>query len=240
MAEAERKYLSIGEVLVSLKAEFPDVTISKIRFLESEGLIAPERTSSGYRKFHEPDVDRLRMILKLQRDEYLPLKVIRERLEGGGDGEGSVEVPPPVLGPDTPSKDEDALDEPAPGAQLSADELAASAGVEPDVLEALTSFGILKPRQVDGERHFGGDDLVILRIVKAFFKYGVEPRHLTMYRHFADREAAFFQQIVLPTLRQRNPEARRAAGESLAELAHASRRLKQALLRANIREYLPS
>jgi hypothetical protein len=111
--------------------------------------------------------------------------------------------------------------------------------VDNEMLEALTSFAILKPREVDGERRFGGDDLVILRIVKAFFKYGVEPRHLTMYKHFADREAAFFQQIVLPTLRQRNPDARRAAGESLAELAQASRRLKQALLRANIREYLP-
>ncbi|MGH2692514.1 MAG: transcriptional regulator FtsR, partial [Actinomycetota bacterium] len=213
------------------------VTISKIRFLESEGLIAPERTSSGYRKFHEPDVDRLRMILKLQRDEYLPLKVIRERLDGGEEAETAVAAPT-LARPEAPSKEEE-LDEPVPSTQLSADELAAAAGVDHDVLEALTSFAILKPRQVDGERRFGGDDLVILKIVKAFFKYGVEPRHLTMYRHFADREAAFFQQIVLPTLRQRNPEARRAAGESLAELAQASRRLKQALLRANIRDYLP-
>ena len=237
MAEAGRKYLSIGEVLVSLKAEFPDVTISKIRFLESEGLIEPERTSSGYRKFYEQDVDRLRMILKLQRDEYLPLKVIRERLDGGEEEEAAPVVTslPKAEGV---SKEEE-LDEPTPGAQLTADELAAAAGVDAEVLEALTSFALLKPRQVDGERRFGGDDLVILRIVKAFFKYGVEPRHLTMYRHFADREAAFFQQIVLPTLRQRNPDARRAAAESLAELAQASRRLKQALLRANIRDYLP-
>jgi len=237
MAEAERKYLSIGEVLVSLKAEFPDATISKIRFLESEGLISPERTSSGYRKFYEQDVGRLRMILKLQRDEYLPLKVIRERLDGG------TEMPEAVAAPTLPKPEgaspEEELDEPVPTTQLTADELAAAAGVDNEMLEALTSFAILKPREVDGERRFGGDDLVILRIVKAFFKYGVEPRHLTMYRHFADREAAFFQQIVLPTLRQRNPDARRAAGESLAELAQASRRLKQALLRANIREYLP-
>jgi DNA-binding transcriptional MerR regulator len=239
MAQAERKYLSIGEVLVSLKAEFPDVTISKIRFLESEGLIAPERTSSGYRKFHQPDVDRLRMILKLQRDEYLPLKVIRERLDGGEEPEAAAAQGPPTLPKAEPASLEEELDEPVPSTQLSADELAAAAGVDNDVLEALTSFAILRPRQVDGERRFGGDDLVILRIVKAFFKYGVEPRHLTMYRHFADREAAFFQQIVLPTLRQRNPEARRAAGEQLAELAQASRRLKQALLRANIRDYLP-
>ena len=238
MAEAGRKYLSIGEVLVSLKAEFPDVTISKIRVLESEGLIEPERTSSGYRKFYEPDVDRLRMILKLQRDEYLPLKVIRERLDGGGEEEQAAPVVATLPKAQGISREEE-LDEPAPGAQLTADEIASAAGVDHEVLEALTSFAILKPRQIDGERRFGGDDLVILRIVKSFFKYGVEPRHLTMYRHFADREAAFFQQIVLPTLRQRNPDARRAAGESLAELAQASRRLKQALLRANIRDYLP-
>jgi DNA-binding transcriptional MerR regulator len=237
MAEAERKYLSIGEVLVSLKAEFPDATISKIRFLESEGLISPERTSSGYRKFYEQDVDRLRMILKLQRDEYLPLKVIRERLDGVDQTQEAVAAPT-LPKPEAASPEEE-LDEPMPATQLTADELSAAAGVDNEMLEALTSFAILKPREVDGERRFGGDDLVILRIVKAFFKYGVEPRHLTMYKHFADREAAFFQQIVLPTLRQRNPEARRAAGESLAELAQASRRLKQALLRANIREYLP-
>lgn len=239
MVEAERKYLSIGEVLVSLKAEFPDVTISKIRFLESEGLIAPERTSSGYRKFHDPDVDRLRMILKLQRDEYLPLKVIRERLDDGGEAEAEAEVPAPRLPKPEGASPEEELDEPVPLTQLTAAELATAAGVDHDLVESLTSFAILRPREVDGERRFSGDDLVILKIAMAFFKYGVEPRHLTMYRHFADREAAFFQQIVLPTLRQRNPEARRAAGESLAELTQASRRLKQALLRANIRDFLP-
>jgi DNA-binding transcriptional MerR regulator len=243
VAEAERSYLSIGEVLVSLKPEFPDVTISKIRFLESEGLIEPERTSSGYRKFYEKDVSRLRMILKLQRDEYLPLKVIRERLDG--DAEEPVpttttEEGPTLAKPEAgESAGDEELDEPVPSTQLTADELAAATGVDPDMVEALASFSILRPREVDGERRFGGDDVVILRIVKAFFKFGVEPRHLTMYRHFADREAAFFEQIVTPMLRQRNPEARRAAAESLSELARASRRLKQALLRANIRDYLP-
>jgi hypothetical protein len=90
----------------------------------------------------------------------------------------------------------------------------------------------------DGKATFGGDDLVVLRIVKDFFKYGVEPRHLTMYRHFADREATFFEQIVTPVLRQRNPEARRQAAESLVELSRVSRKLKQALLRANLRRHL--
>jgi DNA-binding transcriptional MerR regulator len=233
MAQASRDYLSIGEVLVTLKPEFPDITISKIRFLESEGLIAPERTASGYRKFYDQDVGRLRTILKLQRDEYLPLRVIRERLDGGG-GESALASAPE--GP--PVEPEDEVSEPATALQMSAEEVAAATGVDVSVVESLASFGLLRPEVAGGQRVFGGDDVVVLRIVKDLFKYGVEPRHLTMYRHFADREAAFFQQIVVPILRQRNPEAHRMARESLTELAGTSRRLKQALLRANLRRYL--
>ena len=219
--------MSIGEVLVTLKLEFPDVTISKIRFLESEGLIAPERTSSGYRKFYDKDVIRLRTILKLQRDEYLPLRVIRERLDQE-DGQ-------PVVPLTRTLEPEDEVVVPATDLQMTADELAAATGVERALIEGLGSFGLLKPEQLNGEAFYNGDDLVVLRIVKDFFKFGVEPRHLTMYRHFADREAAFFQQIILPVLRQRNPEAQRAAADSLTELATISRRLKQALLQANLR-----
>ena len=226
---AGRDYRSIGEVLVSLKPEFPDVSISKIRFLESEGLISPERTSSGYRKFYDGDVDRLRTILKLQRDEYLPLRVIRERLGRGEDGQ----TPTPV----ETLEPEDEMTSPATDLQMTADEVAAATGVERGLVDELASFGLLKPEQLNGERFYDGDDLIVLRIVKDLFKYGVEPRHLTMYRHFADREGAFFQQIILPVLRQRNPEARRAAADSLNDLARISRRLKQALLRANLRQY---
>jgi DNA-binding transcriptional MerR regulator len=225
-----RDYLSIGEVLVALKPEFPDVTISKIRFLESEGLIEPERTASGYRKFFEKDVDRLRTILKLQRDEYLPLRVIRERITGD-DGGGPVRER-------RQEPDEEEVGEPSATLEMSGDEIAAATGVDLDVVEALTSFGLLRPATSNGNRTFGGDDLVVLRIVKDLFKFGVEPRHLTMYRHFADREATFFEQIVTPVLRQRNPEAKRHAAESLVELSRISRRLKQALLRANLRRHL--
>jgi DNA-binding transcriptional MerR regulator len=226
-----RDYLSIGEVLVALKPEFPDVTISKIRFLESEGLIEPERTASGYRKFYDRDVERLRTILSLQRDEYLPLRVIRERLDGAEEGP----VPARERGEPEP---EDELAEPPASLEMKGDELAAATGVDLDVVDALTSFGLLRPVTSDGQRTFGGDDLLVLRIVKDFFKYGVEARHLTMYRHFADREATFFEQIVTPVLRQRNPEARRQAAESLVELSRVSRRLKQALLRSNLRRHL--
>ncbi|MGH2722988.1 MAG: transcriptional regulator FtsR [Actinomycetota bacterium] len=226
-----RDYLSIGEVLVNLKPEFPDVTISKIRFLESEDLIHPERTSSGYRKFYERDVDRLRTILKLQRDEYLPLRVIKERLQETPDGQ-------PVPATERMIEPEDDVAAPATDLQMSVDELVGATGVDRELIEGLTSFGLLRPEPINGEPFYNGDDLVVLRIAKEFFKYGVEPRHLTMYRHFADREASFFQQIVMPTLRQRNPEARRQAAEALGDLSRVTRRLKQALLRTNLRTHM--
>ncbi len=234
MATATRDYLSIGEVLISLKPEFPDITISKIRFLESEGLIDPERTPSGYRKFYQRDVDRLRRILKLQRDEYLPLRVIRERLaEGDGDPQAR-----PGQQRETRREPDDEVSSAPTDVQVTAEELARSTGVDPAVVEELTSYGLLRPRRVNEERFYGGDDLVVMRITKELFKFGVEPRHLTMYRHFADREAGFFEAIVLPMIRQRNPEAQRQAAEALAELTGVSRRLKQALLRANLAKYL--
>src|ERR687896_669121 len=188
MAMATRSYLSIGEVLVALKAEFPDITISKIRFLEGEGLIEPERTPSGYRKFYETDIERLRSILKMQRDEYLPLKVIKERLARQDAGESPE-------GPAIEAKvTDDEIVEPPTGLQMSVEEMSTATGVE--------------------------------------------PRHLTMYRHFAEREASFFEAIVLPVLRQKNPDARRTASATLTDLAKMSRKLKQALLRTNLRQYL--
>lgn len=229
---ATRNYQSIGEVLVSLKAEFPDITISKIRFLESEGLIAPERTPSGYRKFYETDVDLLRQILRLQRDEYLPLKVIKERLEREeGDGEA-----PDIVEAEAQAEEE--LAEAPTGLQMSLEEMSAATGVERERIQELESFGLVCSHGPEAAKYYDGDDYIVLSIVKDFFVHGVEPRHLTMYRHFAEREASFFEAIVMPVLRQRNPDARRTATRSLRELARASRKLKQALLRNNLREYL--
>ena len=222
--------MSIGEVLVTVKTEYPDVTISKIRFLEGEGLIDPERTPSGYRKFRREDVDRLRDILKMQRDEYLPLKVIRERL-------ASMDEEPSPKRPRVPDADDD-MATPATDLHMSADELAAATGVERARIKELESYGILCSHGMNGDRYFDGDDFVVLSIARDFFKYGIEPRHLSMYRHFAEREATFFEQIVMPMLRQRNPDARKAAADNLANLATLSRKLKQALLRTNLRQYL--
>jgi DNA-binding transcriptional MerR regulator len=233
---ATRSYMSIGEVLVTLKTEFPDITISKIRFLEGEGLIDPERTPSGYRKFYEEDVDRLRMILRLQRDEYLPLKVIKERLVRAEQAPVSEEAVAAAKKAESSAIEEIAT--PPTGLHMSMDELAAATGVERDRIKELESFHILCTHGVNGDKYYDGDDFVTLSIVKEFFKFGIEPRHLTMYRHFAEREASFFEGIVMPVLRQRNPDAKRTATESLGELSTISRKFKQALLRTNLRPYL--
>jgi DNA-binding transcriptional MerR regulator len=230
---ATRNYQSIGEVLVTVKTEFPDITISKIRFLESEGLIEPERTPSGYRKFYDKDLERLRSILKMQRDEYLPLKVIKERLlQQAGDGEvvegGGEERVEPT----------EELAEPPTGLQMSIEEMSAATSIDRERIKELESYGLVCSHGPEAARYYDGDDYIVLSIVKDLFRFGVEPRHLTMYKHFAEREATFFESIVMPQLRQRNPDARRTATSSLTELAKASRKLKTALLRTNLRQYL--
>jgi DNA-binding transcriptional MerR regulator len=222
--------MSIGEVLVMLKTEFHDVTISKIRFLEGEGLIDPERTPSGYRKFYDKDIERLRAILRMQRDEYLPLKVIKDRIDQTEESAGSARS--------STATSQEELAIPPTGLQMSEDELSAATGVDRNRIRELESFGILCTHGMNGGKYYDGDDFVVLSIAKDFFKYGIEPRHLTMYRHFAEREATFFESIVLPTLRQKNPDARKTAADNLTELAALSRKLKQALLRSNLRQYL--
>jgi DNA-binding transcriptional MerR regulator len=239
-----RNYQSIGEVLVSVKAEFPDITISKIRFLEAEGLIEPERTPSGYRKFYVDDVERLKSILRMQRDEYLPLKVIKDRLlKQGTDGElfdeDGIAIESDGDGAAPASAAEELAEAPT-GLQMSLEEMSAATGVERDRIKELESFGIVCSHGPDGAKYYDGDDYIVLSIVKDFFRFGVEPRHLTMYKHFEEREADFFETIVAPTLRQKNPDARRAASQALADLAVTSRKFKQALLRSNLRDNLQS
>jgi DNA-binding transcriptional MerR regulator len=228
---ATRNYMSIGEVLVTLKSEFPDITISKIRFLEGEGLVDPERTPSGYRKFHDEDVERLRTILRMQRDEYLPLKVIRDRLERP-DEDGSARRE------QTSEDGDDEIAVAATGLQMSIEELATATGVERERIRELESFGLIRSHGANGSTYYDGDDFLVLSIAKGFFRHGIEPRHLTMYRHFAEREADLFESIVMPVIRQRHPDARRQAAQTLTDLAGLSRKLKQALLRSNLRQHL--
>lgn len=259
---ARRSHASIGEVLAQLREEFPDVTISKIRFLEGQGLIDPERTPSGYRRFQPSDIERLRFILREQRDNFLPLKVIRERLDEI-DRDGGFPAPPGaqerLLDPrtvdelfartrqeaaaealaagitDEPGEAEDLVDAPS-GVSLTRTELARAAGMSDDDLARLEEFGLVTPVLSTRDRVLFDDDaLVIARACAGFMAHGIEPRHLRMYRAFADREAGLFGQVVLPLRRRRDPEARARSAEVLGDLAAHGRRLRTALLRSALR-----
>lgn len=404
---AGRTYLSIGDVLTLLRQEFPDVTISKIRFLESQGLVNPERTPSGYRKFYDHDVERLRWVLRQQREHFLPLKVIKGRLEdetsspddsgaaiseAGIDSESSIgngrrtaesglkapaggreakartttvgpedrgvatdpssdrtlEVPDHLPGFDPPAGGESlerhlagdgagqlvsrsvysppqstpgrgpqhsrpAQSGPArplgttatgrasrqagqaqpaseapfggglkskwaeqvggnessgvPGARdlsgpasrsgaheatlrpgggsdgpgprrLTVSEIAAAAGLTESAIEELESYGILASRTVGGVAHFDESEITIARVAADFAKFGIEPRHLRLYKHASEREAGFVEQLVLPLLKQRNPEARKRAVEMVSDLTRLGEGLRAALVRRNLQDVL--
>jgi DNA-binding transcriptional MerR regulator len=228
-----RDYLSIGEVLESVREEFPDVSISKIRFLEAEGLIAPERTPSGYRKFYDDDVKRLRYILSLQRDQFLPLKVIRERLDEVDSNGGAYTVgeTPPTRTNEPGPQSADASSA-VTGVHMSREELRDAAGLTDAELRGLEEFGLLDGQETGS---FDEYDLVVARAAKKFFGYGVEPRHLRMYKQFAEREAAFFEQIVSPVARKRDPEGQREATRSMQELVTLSRQLREGVIRSSLR-----
>ncbi len=380
-----RTYLSIGDVLTLLREEFPDVTISKIRFLESQGLVNPERSPSGYRKFFEPDVERLRWVLRQQREHFLPLKVIRDRLADGDlDDDVGPELPngksarpahaaaiagvASVQGHEQPTKaDEEAMariladasrraarlpeeaqprrgfqvvaeEEGAPhaaaaadaaagaagprevasaepasrataekrgeavtppsaspqaspsaagrgngtgaprqqdatasarrdrapgdvasrkgqtqdaapgapgavgamvtGASLSADELCAASGLSLDEVAALKSFGLLVAVTVAGIETYDEDALTVANLAAAFRSFGIEPRHLRLYRNAADRELGLIEQVIIPLLRQRNPESRQRAVEGAEQLAALGQSMRVALLRQALRNHL--
>jgi DNA-binding transcriptional MerR regulator len=241
--------MSIGEVLGALRPEFPDVTISKLRFLESEGLVEPARTPSGYRKFSHADVERLRYVLEAQRDHYLPLRVIKEHLDALDRGlelpeqpGGRPRVPRAVLSAqDGSTEGVDAHLVPTAGAEsarlrLSRTELAEAAGIEIALLEEIETYGLVTARAGTGaSAYFDGDALVVAQIVSAMSSYGLEPRHLRGFRTAAERESSLVEQVVAPLLRQRSPQARARAEEVAREMAALSVRLHTALVRAAMR-----
>ena len=373
-----RTYLSIGDVLTLLREEFPDVTISKIRFLESQGLVNPERSPSGYRKFFEHDVERLRWVLRQQREHFLPLKVIRDRLAGGDlDEDAGPELPngksarpahaaavagvASVHGHEQPTKaDEEAMariladasrraallpEEAQPrrglqvvaeeegsaraaraaapgevasagpgrrataekrgdagtasgaspqaspgaagrgngtgmprqpdatvpprrerpssdagsrtgqthdaaaatptaagaivtGASLSVDELCAATGLSVEEVAGLKSFGLLESVTVAGIETYDEDALTVANLAAAFRSFGIEPRHLRLYRNAADRELGLIEQVIIPLLRQRNPESRQRAVDGADQLAALGQSMRVALLRRSLRNHL--
>jgi DNA-binding transcriptional MerR regulator len=257
-----RAHASIGDVLNQLREEFPEITISKIRFLESQGLVDPERTPSGYRKFYTGDVERLRWILREQREHFLPLKVIKERLDeidrDGGfaeSPEAKAEATEAVAQLFASARTEVGKSEADTVADLLADdggeafhlqnggailtrsELADLAGLDDAGLAELEAYGFLKPSLTTSDRAlFDEDALTIAKIAQAFMQFGIEPRHLRMYRAFVEREASLFEQVLMPYRRQRNPEARAREIETLGELAGLGRRLRTALLQQSVRQ----
>ncbi len=368
-----RTYLSIGDVLTLLRQEFPDITISKIRFLESQGLVNPERSPSGYRKFYENDVERLRWVLRQQREHFLPLKVIRDRLARTGELPGdvtdfeeadngtedghdaayveerngagssgsdafahSVERAAPddfaaaasglngsyeaeaaqeptesrpgalatassPLAPrgstvktaqvsrreaesgqhaDPPARAAKAAPEPRPvratpagsagssapepgaargsrlagrepngvaeagaaanitGASLTLDELCAASGLAATEVASLEGFGLIEPLVVGGELYYDEEALTVAKLAADFARFGIEPRHLRLFRNAVDRELGLIEQVVTPLLRQRNPEARQRALDSAGELSRLGQSLRAAILRRALRHHL--
>jgi DNA-binding transcriptional MerR regulator len=361
-APTERSHLSIGEVLSLLQDEFPDVTISKIRFLESQGLLDPERTPSGYRKFYDADIDRLRWILRQQKDHYLPLKVIKDRLDEVGPvrtapTDASPADPGPAGGsaPEAPAVDGGrptglvarrnglaavALDErpsagappagaPAPGAaahpvgasgtvapapaartaeqrpaapppgfhdvadviegpaarpapvppaadptlrlsptrpaaaqpppalsarrrgagrradpqpgalSLTLEELIQASGLPARAVRELEGYGLIEAHTVGDASYYDGDDLIIARTAAGFLEHGIEARHIRSYKVAVEREAGLFEQIVLPLLKQRNPDAKRRATQTVAELMRLGDDMRSVLLRRGLRDHIP-
>jgi DNA-binding transcriptional MerR regulator len=348
-----RTYLSIGDVLSLLRQEFPDITISKIRFLESQGLVNPERSPSGYRKFYEHDVERLRWVLRQQREHFLPLKVIRDRLARNGDlaeydedGIGALPedteitvdadstedtapsfvraVDPAALdeldatatnGSYEATEDDDEewvdhqsesragalastsaplasrsgavktaqvsrreaerrpkeekapagrharpaeaaapepaakaaarepapADEPAPanltGASLTIDELCAASGLGATEVAALEGFGLIEPLVVGGVLYYDEEGLTVAKLAADFARFGIEPRHLRLFRNAVDRELGLIEQVVTPLLRQRNPEARQRAVDAAGELSRLGQSLRGAILRRSLHQH---
>ncbi|HEV7688865.1 MAG TPA: MerR family transcriptional regulator [Acidimicrobiia bacterium] len=244
-AQPARPFLSIGEVLESLKDEFPDVTISKIRFLESQGLLDPERTPSGYRKFYEADLARLRWILEQQREHFLPLKVIKERI-ANPEPEPEPEPPAPVATAPTGLADGAVVAPSGPllghsplvgntSVSMTLGELASACGLAITAVQELERYGLIAGRSVAGQVYYDDECLIIGRLAAAMAHHGVEARHLRMYKTAAEREASTYEQIVSPLLKQRNPTARRRANETLEELSRDGDSLRAAFLRVSLR-----
>lgn len=287
----DRGYKSIGEVLGLLLEEFPNVTISKIRFLESQGLIEPERTPSGYRKFTDAEIDRLRYILREQETNYLPLRVIRDRLDESGaiprdptspnslpaalraqtvgdvsrelarihklnipnidDESAEIEIDPVVLAESerqhpaarravprvAPSVVPDRVTSPA-GGPVSHEDLVESSGLSDSEIRALEQFGLISPRQVGGDTFYDAAAREIAVLAKAFVDLGIDIRHLKSWRLAADKEAALFEQRLMPLLRQKNPEARSQSAEMLASLVGLAGDLRRVLVQQAVSQFL--
>ena len=222
-APERERLLTIGMVCRRLQAEFPDISISKIRYLEDQGLLAPRRTQSGYRLFSEDDVERLETILRLQRDEFLPLRVIRQELASPS-GAGKERRRRRAVGLADPDD------------ELDFGELCERAAITSELARELEEYGLLQPRRVGSEKLYPAGDVDVAVACAKLSRFGISGRHLRTFRTAADREAGLLQQLVAPSLRSRNPERREAAVQQLQTLAELAQELSQLLFWRDLRQ----
>ena len=224
------KTLKIGAVVNALTTEFPDISVSKVRFLEGEGLISPERTESGYRKFTPADVDRIRYILRQQRDHFLPLKVIKGKLSAWERGIEPTTAPPAGPPPETYFA--------ASRASMDAEELARSAGVPMRLVDDLVRHGVIEPDTDSGSEMFDDAAVDVARAAHRLTGHGLEARHLRAIRLAANREVDLFRQLTGPLLRHASPASKQQAAEVLADVAQAARELQETIVRSELRALL--
>jgi DNA-binding transcriptional MerR regulator len=237
-AGAPRKAMTIGAVCKALEQEFPDISISKIRYLEDQKLVAPRRTPGGYRLYSGGDVQRLRTILRLQRDEFLPLRVIRQELASGRAG-NEVEPASEGAGAGTGAarrKRNPSVTAPSSGALYSLEDVIEETRAEPRLVAELEEYGVIKGEIRAGTKYFDETEREIVRAVTELARYGVGGRNLRAFRTSADREAALLQQILAPALRSRNAKRRKEAIEALENLAAVTTHLKHLLLIRDLRK----
>jgi DNA-binding transcriptional MerR regulator len=229
---SEEKKFGIGEVQEILKKEFPDITISKLRFLEKEGLISPDRTASGYRKYTKADIKQLSYILRLQREEYLPLGVIKKKIQDLKSGKvvaGDLNV---MAGKGA----EAAL---GGGVPVSLDLAPSKLGLSMETINELIDYDIVEVQEGPEGKYFSPSQMKVLTLAKEFFRYGVEPRHLRMFTQFIGRESSFIEQIIRPQLQHKDPGTKRSALKDLENLISISQMFTETLRRETLAEYLP-
>jgi len=233
-----RKQLTIGAVCKALSQEFPDISISKIRYLEDQKLLTPRRTPGGYRLYSQTDVSRLRTILRLQRDEFLPLRVIRQELASGRQDEehaAPAVAPAPETGRPGAALRRLTFSIRDRGALYSLEDVVEETGADPRLIKELEDYGIVKGEARSGTRYYDETEREIVRAVGELSRYGVAGRNLRVFKTSAEREAALLQQILAPSLRSRNPERRKEAIEALENLAAVASHLKHLLLVRDLR-----
>lgn len=223
-----RDYMTIGELVESLQPAHPDLSISKIRFLEDEGLVTPERTAGGYRKFSTQDAARVDLVLRLQKEHFLPLSVIRDKLKDLDKGRVPEELRPMVTRPEAVALPFDEVE------AVPLEQIQSNMGLATTFIRELAEFGLVRIAKGDHGEELRRADIEVAHAAWDLRKFGVEPRHLRMYITAAEREAALFSQILMPTLRHRTPETRQKLVETLGELSKLTEELRRPLLKRAI------